>query len=474
MKQGLKIFIVEDDPATIDNLKYRLNALDMLVIGSASDGITALKSIEEAHPDLVLIDINLEGKTDGIETARKIQERFSLPVVYLTASSDDETIARAKITEPYGYILKPCGDNELKIAIEMARYRHKMAIKLQESEARVSTILNSLPDLIIQTSPKGALLKFYGHSDSEDYQFEPFIGKNISELMPEKITRTLLSKIQSVLDTHRPDTYNFWLPVQGKKKYWEIRIIDSGDQNVLLIVRDMTSRKLSQEKIDRTSSQLRALATKLQIVREEERTRIARDLHDELGHILTVVKIDLMTILKQASAASKTKVIDPLKHTVELVNDSIASIKRIITDLRPAILDHLGLADALEWQIEQFTRRTQINCQAQIQPGSTGLSKDVETSLFRIFQETLTNISRHAQATNIKVKFARTQSGFVLSVNDDGIGLEESKLEESYSLGLLGIKERAKIAGGRLIISGAPQKGTTISVVVPAKSPTPA
>jgi len=439
----------------------------MMVAGSASEGQTALTAIAKTQPDLVLIDIQLEGKMDGIDTAQKIQQRYSLPVVYLTASTDNETITRAKITEPYGYILKPFGDTELRIAIEMALYKHKMALKLQKSEARVSTILNSLPDIIIQIEPNGVILKFFGHSDSEDHQFEPFIGKSISELLPKDNAEKLLTKINSVLINHRPDTYQFWLPVKGKNKYWEIRIIDSGAQNALLIVRDMTSQKLTQEKIDNTSNQLRALAAKLQIIREEERTRIARDLHDELGHILTVVKIDLMTIIKQASEANVSNVVEPLTHTVELINNSISSIKRIITELRPAVLDHLGLGAALEWQLEEFSRHTHIHCDAQIQSGSTGLPKDVETSLFRIFQETLTNISRHANATKIKVKLTRNKSGVILSVNDNGIGFEEAQLEKSYSLGILGMNERAKIAGGRLLISGSPEKGTTISVIIP-------
>ena len=464
----MKIFVVEDDPFAIKNLEYQFKSLDIEFAGFASEGENAVKLIQEIQPDLVLVDIQLEGELDGIETTRLIQNEFDLPVIYLTVSTDEETIARAKETDPYGYILKPFNNSELSITIEMALYKHKMAAKLQRSEARISQILDSLPDQIVQIDPeKEFIQKYYGHLDRKDDYFHHFVDKPLSVLFPDKDLKLITQKIHTVLQSHHPDIYSLWMEFEGKKVYWEVRIIDSGAEKILLIIRDTTSQKLAQEKIDRTSEKLRALAANLQQVREEERTRIARDLHDELGHILTVVKIDLSTIRQTAKDSELKEIAEPLTNTIELINNSINSIKRIITELRPAVLDHLGLGPALEWQLDDFSKHTSITYTSQINYGDERLPREVETSLFRIFQETLTNISRHSQATTVDVKLSSNNNGILLSVHDNGIGLDENDVENSKSLGILGMNERAKLVGGRLIISGTPGRGTTISVVVP-------
>jgi signal transduction histidine kinase len=252
----------------------------------------------------------------------------------------------------------------------------------------------------------------------------------------------------------------------------------------LLIGTDNTARKqieaeqkqLSQRLRDHESlvlqkEQLRALAERLQWVREEDRKRVARDLHDQIGQILTAIKMDL-TWMARRLPESEVEVLARLRESIQSINDGVTAVRAICSGLRPGILDDLGLAAAIEWQASEFTSRNGVSCQVSVPPIDLHLDGDRATAAFRIFQECLTNVIRHAQAKSVSVSLCQEDENILLIVQDDGVGFCESDLSNSLgSLGLLGMKERAQFWGGDVQISSSPGNGTTVTVRVPVDTP---
>jgi signal transduction histidine kinase len=225
----------------------------------------------------------------------------------------------------------------------------------------------------------------------------------------------------------------------------------------------------AEEQLRESHEQLRQLSVYLQTVREEERTRIAREVHDELGQALTGCKLDLSWI---GSKLAKEKDLKPLLEKTRAletyIDSTIKMVKRIAAELRPGILDHLGLADALEWQANEFQTRTGIRCDVHATLRDTSLHPDLNTAFFRIFQETLTNIIRHAGATQVTVHLKQRDERIILEVKDNGRGISQDEIYNSRSMGLLNMRERAGLLGGDFKISaGAGGKGTRVTVSIP-------
>jgi signal transduction histidine kinase len=215
---------------------------------------------------------------------------------------------------------------------------------------------------------------------------------------------------------------------------------------------------------EQSLDQLRALAARLHSAREEERSRVAREIHDELGQALTAIKIEFSSVLRdlpEELAESRGQSI------LRLLDQTIESVRRIGTELRPGILDDMGLAAALEWAAEDFQTRTGTKCQISLPDEDIALDPERATALFRIFQETLTNVARHADATRVDVRLAKESGNLILEVRDNGKGISDEQLSAGRSLGILGMRERVLLLGGTLTISGTPGKGTTVRVLIP-------
>ncbi len=237
---------------------------------------------------------------------------------------------------------------------------------------------------------------------------------------------------------------------------------------VCLIASDLSEMKRAEQELRASSEQLRNLAAHLLSVREEERARISREVHDELGQSLTAVKMDLAWLagrLPQTDGLMRKRI----RSTGQLADSIIQSIRRISTELRPAVLD-LGLAAAVEWQVQEFQARSGIQCKVRLLTQEV-FSPEVSTALFRILQETLTNVARHAKATRVEVVTQKQRDRLVLLIHDNGRGFDQADPSLSKSLGLLGMRERAAILGGQVNISSAPGKGTTVTASIPLPSP---
>jgi signal transduction histidine kinase len=237
---------------------------------------------------------------------------------------------------------------------------------------------------------------------------------------------------------------------------------------VCLIASDLSEMKRAEQALRASSEQFRNLAAHLLSVREEERTRISREVHDELGQSLTAVKMDLAWLAGRLPQRNG-EMLKRIRATGQLADSIIQSIRRISTELRPPVLD-LGLAAAVEWQVQEFQARSGVQCKARLLIREV-VTSNVSTAMFRIFQETLTNVGRHAKATRVEVVLQKQQDRLVLLIHDNGRGFDLVDTSLSKSLGLLGMRERAAVLGGQVDISSTPGKGTTVAAWIPLSSP---
>jgi len=216
--------------------------------------------------------------------------------------------------------------------------------------------------------------------------------------------------------------------------------------------------------------QLREVSAHVESIREEERARISREIHDELGQALTGLKMELSWLITKPPE-DRQSLADKVKPMLELTDNTIRTVRRISTELRPGILDDLGLAAAIEWLVEDFKNRTQIECRLLSGLKEAVPDPSLSTALFRILQETLTNVIRHAEATSVTINMREDSGVIVLEVEDDGKGITEHDISDTRSLGIIGIRERVLLLGGRLRISGSTGKGTVIVATIPLKRP---
>jgi PAS domain S-box-containing protein len=242
--------------------------------------------------------------------------------------------------------------------------------------------------------------------------------------------------------------------------------LPGGQIAIYAIYRDITERNRAEQERQGSLEQLRALAARLQSIREEERTRVAREIHDELGQALTAIKIDLAALIS-ALPPDLRQQSGRVESVLKLVDETIQSVRRISTQLRPGVLDDLGLVAAIEWAAEEFEARTGTKCRLDLPQDDIVIDRERATALFRIFQETLTNVARHAKATQVDARLAQENGDLFLEIRDNGTGISEERLSAGASLGILGMRERALLLGGELTISGVPGKGTVVMVRIP-------
>lgn len=355
----------------------------------------------------------------------------------------------------------------------------------KESEERYRTIFENALEGIFQTMPDGkyvavnpALARIYGYDSPDDMiAMVPNLAGHLYvdtgrrdefiRLMQEQERVTSFEAL-----VYRKDGSWIWVS-EGARA---LRDADGTLVGYEGTVEDVTQRKLGESRLRTTLEELRMLSGRLSTVREEEQTRISRELHDELGVGLTCLKVDLSrlrTIMGEPRGArARKKMEDKFRSMVEQVDATIASVQRIVTELRPRILDDLGLVAAIEWQCQDFQQRTGIPCTCVSSADDIAMEPAQATSLFRICQEALTNTARHAQATAIQVLIKQLDNNLLLAIQDNGVGISCEKLTESTSLGLLGMRERAASLGGQVSIAGSPGKGTTVTVRVPLSGST--
>lgn len=372
--------------------------------------------------------------------------------------------------------------------------------ELRQNEELYRLLIESVSDYaIILLDPDGVILSWsVGAERIEGYRSEEIIGRHFAVFHRREDIRQ--NKPQKLLDDAarlgRVEDEGWRLRNDGSRFWANVVITSLRDRAGRLcgfgkVVRDATRPKQAEEGLrhlnerldkrvqERTGQlaqtnrelrdsleQLHALAARLQAVREDERTAIAREIHDDLGQALTAMKMDLVWLMQRLPDADRT-FRSKAESMLKVIDGAIVSVRRIATTLRPGMLDDLGLAAAIEWQAQDFQERSGILCHLDTRVVNLVLDNEHSTAVFRIFQETLTNIARHSGATRVSVKLKNTKQELTLEVRDNGKGFKIGREDDKQSLGLLGMKERALLLGGTCEIRGSPGRGTSVTLRVP-------
>lgn len=247
----------------------------------------------------------------------------------------------------------------------------------------------------------------------------------------------------------------------------EVRSQQLPDGRFLSVIRDLSDRIKAEEELKESYKAIRTLTDHLQKVREEERAHIAREIHDQLGQQLTVLKMDVAWLNKKIDAADESPLKIKMKELLTMLDDTVKTVRRISSELRPSLLDDMGLFTAIEWHLEDFSKRTGLETSLLAGKEPEKLPDNIKTGLYRIFQESLTNVVRHANATKVIIRAEVNDNMLVLSIADNGTGFDVSKIKSKKTFGILGMQERSAMMGGNYSITSAPGKGTTIVVSVP-------
>ncbi len=472
MKESISILIVEDERIIAIDIASTLRRLGFKVAAEASRGDEALELIAKKKPDLVLMDILLKGDMDGIECARLIDEKYKIPVIYLTAHQDNATIEKTKATNPYGFISKPLDERDLNICIKNAMYRHDSEIKYRDIKEKYFRLTENARDLIYRYSLTAkrfeyinkSCAKITGYTPEEFYEDSASLAKFININGIASIKDSVL-KPDAVLVK---DSEYRVMDRNGKSKWlFQKNVIiynDSGTPVAIEgIVSDISQRKAYEEQLKEANKQLHSLAGYIEKIREEERLAISREIHDQLGQDLTVMKVDLYLLSKKAlddKLNSDKKALSEEFHQIgNKINVTIDKIRKISSDLRPDVLDRLGLVEAMEWHISEFEKRTGIRCNLNNMMPEVEISEKNSVQIFRILQELLTNVTRHSKADAVDIALKLKDGKFEMQFSDNGIGITENQISQKSSLGIMGLKERVYLQNGKVEITGARERG---------------
>lgn len=344
---------------------------------------------------------------------------------------------------------------------------------LQELDSLKASILDAAPQAIVGLHNR--IIKFANAAVEDVFGWRPdeLLGRSVTlfyrnEREAEEIGRYFYT----TLTNQRTFVSEFYCRHKNgddllcKMRASRIGDILTGDRRIVITYEDVTEQRKAERELANSQEQLRNLSMHLQSVREKESTRIAMKIHDELGQSLTALQLDLAWLGSRLPPGDLT-LTSKIQHMRELIDTTVESMHRISTELRPTLLDDLGLTAAMEWQLQEFRERTGIHYKARLNLKEGFIERELATALFRIFQEVLTNIARHAEATSIRVNLTKKGDGLYLDVSDNGKGITKEQIDNPKSFGIIGIRERVNFWGGAISITGKPGKGTDIKVRIP-------
>jgi two-component system sensor histidine kinase UhpB len=301
------------------------------------------------------------------------------------------------------------------------------------------------------------------------YKKNELLQMNLFSLCNKTFEKEIVNIFDKLIDYGE---INFDIPLmtkENKNLLFEMNAViieDDGKQLIIFSGREPVGRKRMEDKLIQTTEQLRNLSSHLQSVREEERTNIAREIHDELGQVLTVLKIQV-TLLSKELKKDQFNLRERLESVARLLEETVESVQRITSELRPGILDELGLVPAIEWQAQEFNNRTNIDIEYNLPKEEIILDQSKATAVFRIFQEALTNIARHANASKVKIDLEQSDGNLKLKVTDNGKGITQNQINNPKSFGILGMKERALVFGGTVTIKSTMDIGSIVELGIP-------
>ena len=353
-------------------------------------------------------------------------------------------------------------------------------IRSEASKVQLERIVDSAMDAILTVDDEHKIVLF-NHAAEQVFgcRREEALGGPLERFIPQRFRAAHHGHVDNfgrtgVTSRRMGDTTTLWaLRTDGSEFPIEASISQASENGLhfyTVILRDISLRKQSEDALRRSQQELRELSAQVLEAREEEKTRIARELHDELGQLLTALKMDLAW-LRERLPAGQTEIAAKAAQMHAMLEQTVSSTRRIAADLRPLMLDDLGLADAAGWLVDDFARRSGVHCELQM-PGDgafDGMDGNIATAVYRALQESLTNIARHSGAKNAWITLAIDDGGLRLEVEDDGRGIQPADLAKAGSLGLKGMRERMSYLGGSLDVATAPRGGTHVRARLPVR-----
>ena len=488
-----RILIVEDELPVAADIEASLQRSGHMVIGVAATYPDALAMAESHRPDLVLMDVQLRGAQSGVAAAQTIRESWQIPVVFLTATPDEQTIRQSRDATPYGFLTKPFRNEELVETVWIALQQHRMRQELFASHHWLTNILSSLTDLVIATDSEGFVRYMnaaaeaamgWTHTDAHGRPIEEVCS--VTELDGNPLTGCTL---RGVLQTQTPSSKRRFLltthgghriPIEGLTA----PIAEDGQIfGAVAIFRDITDR-LNQEReqelerdrleeqalsatiaLGQTRAELSAFAGRLMHTQEEERQRIARELHDDLGQQTALLGMlaDRISMDCTAMTGDGKVAMEELRRCIYQISTGLRMVSHT---LHPSILVDLGLVPALESLVQQERRfGRDVSLHASNVPPDLPVSK--ATALYRIAQEALRNAASHAAGAAVRITVWTEDGSIHLRVLDTGLGFSPVEARGRGGLGLVSMQERARLAGGNLLLTTAPGQGTKVLVRLP-------
>lgn len=448
----------------------------------------AIESVSRGEFALMVLEYILPGEIDGLETYAHLKaDGYDLPVILVTDSTDETVLLKALRAGVVDFFRRTPGYLNL-LAASISRRIGQVRVPVQNvaTQSRLHGIIESAKDAIIAVN-----------QDQRITLFNPAAEKmfccTAKEALAQPITRFLpreFSSEQAGHDAAGEPSSNTTVSLSTSIPFQTRGRRNTGEEFPLeatlsrfeidkrkfytLMVRDISERVRAEQALQQAlqqtakhAEQLKAMTAHLQRVREEERTRIAREIHDELGQTLTGLKMDVSWLGKKLSADEPPPLQEKIKQMASMIDTMILTVKRIGTELRPAVLDSLGLMAALEWLTQDFEKRLGVPCAFLSDREDIVIDAERATALFRICQEALTNVIRHAEANNVVVRVRNEDSVLILEVEDDGKGLPVDEAKQGTSFGLLGMRERTMLLNGQFEVNRRPTGGTVVRAAIP-------
>ena len=513
----IRILLIEDNPGDARLIGHMLDGAsqfgyELVWEDSLAGGVGRLRQEEFG---VVLLDLVLPGSS-GLETLHRLQEQVpqAPALVVLSGLSDEDVAMRAVQSGAQDYLIKGQVDNALLVrairyAIERAQAQealqrahadlerrvvertaelaqtvdalhaevlaHKEAEELlRKRELEFRTLAEHSPDMVIRYDRDCRC--FYVNPAYEKKTGVP--AANALNKVPDERWRsetpdeTYQDALRRVIDTGMStEIFVHGTGVKAGPVDYAFHLVPERDPDgkvagVLAIGRNVTALREAARRLKESQSLLRRLVARNEAVLEEERRRLRREIHDELGQYLSALRMGVSVIGLQFGEQNPA-LNEKTQNLVKLVDSTIKVVRNVVSSLRPVALD-MGIQSALEWLVEEFIARTRIPCTLRVYDGNVSLDEKRATEIFRIVQESLTNISRHADATEVEVMLERDSEQYLLSVRDNGVGFDPA-VRKDKSFGLIGIRERALMLGGEVNIASAPEQGTVITVRFPTE-----
>lgn len=477
----IRILVIDDD--TVDRKAVRRalasDTEHAYTVIEAETGAQGLALAGTEHPDCILLDYHLPDLS-GLEFLSSYADDTGeppLPVIKLTGTDDAAVAVEAMRRGARDYLVKDGDGHYLQLlpavirrVLEEERNRHGK----RQAESKYRSLVEQIPAItyiaaldapnkLLYISPQTALLGFSAETWLADADLR------LRQIHPDDRARVLERYEHSRL-SGEPLRCEYRMHTRGGKVLWFSDrgsvVRDETGAGLFLqgVMTNITSAKQKEEQLLESRELMRSLARHQVGVREEERSRIARDVHDELGQKLTALQLEV-SMLGARYHDDPPELSQKLRGLLGLIDVTMDSVRSIAAELRPPVLD-LGLVPAIEWQVQEFQRRTRVPCELAVGDDDIELDAERATAVFRMLQEALTNIARHAQASQVEITLMRENDRLQLTVEDNGVGMPGDRPRGKQSFGLLGLRERALMVGGEVSIDSEPGR-TTVRIALP-------